>query len=357
MVVKKAYSGSVDYIQILDEDGKVDKALEKELGLKKEQLESLYRSMVTTRVLDEKAVNLQRQGRLLTYAPAKGEEAIAVGSAFTLKKDDWVLPSYREQGMYIVMGVPFKYQLMYFMGFEEGNSLPKGFNITPTCIPVATHFPHAVGIGMAIKYKGENKVVMAYTGDGGSSEGDFYEALNFAGVYKAPVVFIVRNNQWAISVHRKNQTAAKTIAQKGIAAGINCVQVDGNDALAVYYASKKAVERARNGEGPTLIEAVSYRMGMHTTADDPTRYMPNVELEEWAKKDPIERFRKYLKVKRIWSEALEKKIRKQAVQEIDHAIQEAEAFKTDYTHMFKHVYRKMPAELEEQMEYLGGFVR
>ncbi|MCX8199853.1 MAG: pyruvate dehydrogenase (acetyl-transferring) E1 component subunit alpha [Candidatus Micrarchaeota archaeon] len=360
MAVKKVFSGSVDYIQVLDENGAVDKALEKELlrgGLGREQLIGLYRCMVTARVLDEKAINLQRQGRMLTYAPCRGEEAITVGTSFALRKDDWVVPAYREQGMYIVMGVPLKYFLMYFMGFEEGNHLPREFNITPVCVPVATHFLHAAGIGMAMKHKGENKVVMTYTGDGGSSEGDFYEALNFAGVYGAPVVFVVRNNQWAISVPRKKQTAAKTIAQKGIAAGIRCVQADGNDVLAMYYTAKIAVDAARKGEGPTLIEAVSYRMGMHTTADDPKRYMPEDEIEMWKKKDPIERFRKYLKAKRIWNEVLEKKIIKQAAVEVEHAVEEAEAFRSDYTHMFKNVYARMPAELEEQLEDAGRFAR
>lgn len=357
MGVKRAYSGNVDYVQVVDESGRVDKALEKELQLKKGQLESLYRAMVTARVLDEKAINLQRQGRMLTYAPCRGEEAICVGSAFALRKDDWVVPSYREQGMYIVMGVPLKYLLMYFMGLEEGNCLPKEFNITPICVPVATHFPHAAGIGMALRYRDDGKVVMAYTGDGGSSEGDFYEALNFAGVYKAPVVFVVRNNQWAISVPRKRQTAAKTIAQKGIAAGISCIQVDGNDVLSVLYAARKAVERARKGEGATLIEAVAYRLGMHTTADDPTRYMPKAELEEWEKKEPIERFRRYLKAKRVWSETFEKNVRKRAIAEVERAVEEAEAVRTDCTHMFKDVYKKMPNELEEQLGYLKGFVR
>ncbi|MEM4332339.1 MAG: pyruvate dehydrogenase (acetyl-transferring) E1 component subunit alpha [Candidatus Micrarchaeia archaeon] len=360
MVIKKVFSAGVDYIQVLDENGKADKALEKELvkdGLKKEHLIALYRYMVTARVLDEKAINLQRQGRLLTYAPCKGEEAISVGTSFALNKDDWVVPSYREQGMYVTRGVPLKYFMMYFMGFEEGNHLPDEFNITPVCVPVATHFPHAAGIGIALRYKGENKVVMTYTGDGGTSEGDFYEAINFAGVYNAPVVFVIRNNQWAISVPRKKQTAAKTIAQKGIAAGINCMQADGNDVLAMYYTAKKAVERARKGDGPTLIEAVSYRMSMHTTADDPKRYMPEEEIEAWKKKDPIERFRKYLKAKRILNEALEKRILKQANTDVEHAVEEAEAFRTDYTHMFKSVYERIPAELEEQMEEAGRFAR
>jgi pyruvate dehydrogenase E1 component alpha subunit len=356
MVVKRVYSGSVNFVQIVDEKGRVDKKLERELRVSRKDLEFLYKAMVTTRVLDEKALNLQRQGRMLTYAPCKGEEAISVGSAFALKKDDWIVPSYREQGMYVTMGVPLKYFMMYFMGFEEGNNLPPEFNITPICVPVATHSLHAVGIGMALKYKDENKVVMTYTGDGGSSEGDFYEALNFAGVYKAPVVFIVRNNQWAISVPRKRQTAAETIAQKGIAAGIRCVQVDGNDVLSVLYAAREAVERARKGEGPTLIEAISYRLGMHTTADDPTRYVPKEELEQWMKKEPVERFRKYLKAKRIWNKKWEERVKREAIRTVEQAVEEAEAMRTDYTNMFRNVYKRMPEELAEQEEYLKKFV-
>ncbi len=356
MPTKTVYRGSIDYIQILDEKGRIDRKFEKKLGLTKKQLLVMYGALVKTRMFDDKALKLQRQGRLLTYAPSSGEEAITVGSAYALKKDDWVVPAYREQGMYIVMGVPLKYLLTYFMGLEEGNNLPKEFNITPTAIPVSTHLPHAVGIGMALNYNGGKKVVITYTGDGGTSEGDFYEALNFAGVYRAPVIFVVRNNQWAISVPRKRQTAAETIAQKGLAAGIRCVQVDGNDALGVYYVTRDAVERAREGGGPTLIEAITYRMGVHTTADDPTRYRSEKDVELWKKKDPIERLRKYLEARKILNKRIEANIANEAEVEIDNAIKEAEAAKTNYTNMFKYVYKNMPNELEEQMEYLNGFV-
>ncbi|MEM0437878.1 MAG: pyruvate dehydrogenase (acetyl-transferring) E1 component subunit alpha [Candidatus Micrarchaeia archaeon] len=357
MPVRDVYSGSIRYVQILNEKGAADKRLEKRLGLSKQQLLDMYRALITTRVLDDKALKLQRQGRMLTYAPCLGEEAISVGSAFALRKDDWVVPAYREQGMYVAMGVPLKYLLMYFMGFEEGNLLPKEFNITPICVPVATHFPHAAGIGMALNYLGEKKVVMTYTGDGGTSEGDFYEALNFAGVFNAPVVFVVRNNQWAISVPRKKQTAAQTLAQKGIAAGINSVQVDGNDVLGMYYVAREAVERARSGGGPTLIEAISYRMGLHTTADDPTRYVDPKEREVWAKKDPIERFSKYLKSKRILTAALEKDALAKAEEEVEEAIREAESYKTHWERMLEYVYADMPEELREQRDYLKRFER
>ncbi|MCX8205682.1 MAG: pyruvate dehydrogenase (acetyl-transferring) E1 component subunit alpha [Candidatus Micrarchaeota archaeon] len=357
MPARTAYTGSVNYVQILNEKGAADKRLEKKLGLSKQQLLGMYRALITTRVLDDRALKLQRQGRMLTYAPCQGEEAISVGSAFALNKDDWVVPAYREQGMYVAMGVPLKFLLMYFMGFEEGNALPREFNITPICVPVATHFPHAAGIGMALNYLGDKKVVMAYTGDGGTSEGDFYEALNFAGVFNAPVVFIVRNNQWAISVPRKKQTAAETLAQKGIAAGINCVQVDGNDVLGVYYVAREAVARARAGKGPTLIEAVSYRMGLHTTADDPTRYVDPKERDAWVPKDPIARFAKYLKAKRILTTAIERETLANAEDMVERAVQEAESYKTHWERMFEYVYADMPEELREQRDYLKGLER
>lgn len=355
MTIKTIFRNKVDYVQVLNEKGVPDRKIERKIALKKDELKFIYRSLILTRVFDDRAVKLQRQGRLLTYAPCLGEEAITVGSAYALKKDDWVVPSYREQGMYIVRGLPLKYVLMYFMGFEEGNATPEEFNITPFSIPVATHFPHAVGIGMAMNYLNKKNVVMTYTGDGGTSEGDFYEALNFGGVFNVPVVFIVRNNQWAISVPRKKQTRAETLAQKGIAAGINHVQVDGNDVLAMYYASKNAVDRARKGGGPTLIEAVSYRMSMHTTADDPTRYRSQKEVDAWKKRDPILRFRRYLERKKIWNEKFEKSVQQWAIDEVDEAVKEAEASRTSYKNMFKYVYDEMPTELKEQMEYLGKF--
>ncbi|MGC8923855.1 MAG: pyruvate dehydrogenase (acetyl-transferring) E1 component subunit alpha [Candidatus Micrarchaeia archaeon] len=357
MPQKKVYEGSINYLQVLDEKGNVDKGLEKKTGLNKKDLEMIYRYLIITRVFDDRALKLQRQGRLLTYAPCLGEEAISVGSAYALNKDDWVVPSYREQGMYAVMGVPLKYIFMYFMGFEEGNALPEQFNITPISVPVATHLPHAVGIGMALNFKGNKKVVITYTGDGGTSEGDFYEALNFAGVFNVPVIFIVRNNQWAISVPRNKQTIAETLAQKGIAAGIRCVQVDGNDVLGMYLASKEAVNIARKGGGPTLIEAVSYRLGVHTTADDPTRYRSQKEVDEWKKKDPIERFKKYLEAKKILDEKSEAKILEAAEAEVDNAVNEAEAYRTNYRNMFRFVYKKMPEEIEDQVKYLEMFLR
>jgi len=353
MAVKNVYRASIDYVQILDENGKADKKLEKRLSLKRKDLESIYRSLVLTRVFDDRALKLQRQGRLLTYAPCLGEEAIAVGAAYAAKKDDWIVPAYREQGVYAVMGVPLKYIFMYFMGFEEGNALPEKFNITPLSIPVGTHFPHAAGIGMTLKYQKKDNVVFTFTGDGGTSEGDFYEAMNFAGVFSAPVVFIVRNNQWAISVPRRDQTASETLAQKGLAAGIGCVQVDGNDVLGMYYVAREAAANARKGK-PTLIEAITYRMGVHTTADDPTRYRPKGEAEKWAKKDPIERFRKYLKSKRIWNEKFERRAVEDAENEVENAVKEAEAYRTGPERMFTHVYENMPQELKEQKAEMEG---
>src|SRR2546428_252616 len=293
----------VEYLSILDSDGNLDTALEPKLA--GEDLRALYRAMVLGRRLDERMVRLQRQGRIGPCAPIKGQEAAQMGSAFTLRRVDWMVPSFRETAAMIWRGWPIEKLLLFFAGQLEGGQPALDQHDLPITIPVATQLPHAVGLAYASQYLGDDLVVMASFGDGATSEVDFHEALNFAGVWHVPVVFVCQNNQWAISVPLKKQTHSRTIAQKALAYGLPGLQVDGNDVLAVYAASKEAVDRAREGGGPTLIECVTYRLGVHTTADDPTKYRSEEEVREWERKDPLTRFVEYLRKKNLLEEGLE----------------------------------------------------
>src|ERR687887_1721597 len=296
----------VEYLSILDSDGNLDAALEPKLT--PDELRSLYRAMALARRFDERMVRLQRQGRIGTFAPIKGQEASQLGSVVTLRATDWMVPSFRETGAMLLRGWPIEKLLLLFAGYLEGGQPASGQNDLPITIPVATQLPHAVGLAYAAQYRGDDAVIMAFCGDGATSEGDFHEAVNFAGVWHVPVVFVVQNNQWAISVPLKKQTHSRTIAQKALAYGIPGLQVDGNDILAVYAACKEAADRARVGDGPTLIECVTYRLGVHTTADDPTKYRSSEEVAEWERKDPLTRFGEYLKKKNLLEEGLEAEV-------------------------------------------------
>jgi pyruvate dehydrogenase E1 component alpha subunit len=339
----------VEYLSILDSDGNLDTALEPKLA--DTELKSLYRSMLLARRLDERMVRLQRQGRIGTFAPIKGQEASQMGSAFTLRPSDWMVPSFRETGAMIWRGWPIEKLLLFFAGHLEGGQPGPSQHDLPITIPVATQLPHAVGLAYAAQYRGDDAVVMVYFGDGATSEGDFHEALNFAGVWHVPVVFVCQNNQWAISVPLKKQTHSRTIAQKALAYGLPGVQVDGNDVLAVYAAAREAVERARAGDGPTLIECVTYRLGMHTTADDPTKYRSEAEVAMWEQKDPLTRFRAYLEKRNLLEEGLEPQIDG----EIAAAIARFEATPApDPLTMFDHAYAELPAHLVAQRDELAA---
>src|SRR2546426_4818836 len=295
----------VEHLSILDSEGNLDAALEPKLSDR--DLRSLYRAMLLGRRLDERMVRLQRQGRIGTFAPIKGQEASQLGSVAAIRPSDWMVPSFRETASMIWRGWPIEKLLLYFAGYLEGGQPAPDQRDLPITIPVSTQLPHAVGLAYAAQYREDDVVVMAYFGDGATSEGDFHEALNFAGVWHVPVVFLCQNNQWAISVPLKKQTNSKTIAQKAIAYGFPGIQVDGNDMLAVYAASREAVDRARAGEGPTLIECVTYRLGGHTTADDPTKYRSTEEVAEWERRDPLTRFRAYLEKKDLLEDGLEQR--------------------------------------------------
>jgi pyruvate dehydrogenase E1 component subunit alpha len=330
----------IERLSILDSEGNLDTALEPKLSA--DDLKRLYRAMVLGRRLDERMLRLQRQGRIGTFAPIKGQEASQIGSVFTLKPTDWVVPSFRETASMLWRGWPIETLLSLYAGRLEGSSPGPEQRDLPVTIPVATQLPHAVGIAYGIQYRGEDAVVMTYFGDGATSEGDFHEACNFAGVWHVPVVFLCQNNQWAISVPIKKQTNSRSIAQKAIAYGFPGIQVDGNDVLAVYAASREAVERARAGEGPTLIECVTYRLGVHTTADDPTKYRTDEEVKAWEQKDPLTRFRAYLEKKNLLEPALEEQID----EEIVRGVERFEAMpQADPLGMFEHAYAELPPHL------------
>jgi pyruvate dehydrogenase E1 component alpha subunit len=343
---------TIEHLSILDSDGNLDTALEPELSA--DDLRRLYRAMLLGRRLDERMIRLQRQGRIGTFAPIKGQEASQTGSVFTLRKTDWMVPSFRETAAMLWRGWPIEKLLRFFAGYLEGGQPAPEQHDLPITIPVATQLPHAVGLAYAAQYRGDDAVVMAYCGDGATSEGDFHEALNFAGVWHVPVVFVVQNNQWAISVPLKKQTHSRTVAQKALAYGFPGIQVDGNDVLAVYAASREAVERARSGGGPTLIECVTYRLGVHTTADDPTKYRSEEEVKAWEKKDPLTRFSAYLEKKTLLVAGLEQ----QVDEEIARAVQTFEASTAaDPLTMFDHAYGELPPHLQAERAELQERLR
>jgi pyruvate dehydrogenase E1 component alpha subunit len=337
--------------QILKPDGSLN-AGEKPPISDQETLD-LYKKMVFIRLADQKALMLQRQGRFGTYAPIHGQEACQVGSVYVLQKRDWVFPAFREIGATIMFGIPLKNYFLYWMGNEMGSRAPEGMNFLPVSIPVGTHPLHAVGAAWAAKIKGEKVITISYFGDGATSKGDFHEAMNFAGVFRTPTIFFCQNNQYAISVPRSLQTASKTIAQKAIAYGFDGIQIDGNDLFAVISVTREAAEKARSGGGPTLIEGVTFRFGPHTTADDPTKYRTEKEIEPWKPLDPLVRLRLYLREKELWSEEVEKRLTEEAQKEIDQSVIDAEAVPVpEVEDIFKYVFAEMTPQLKEQMGYL-----
>lgn len=346
----------VEHLQVMDEQGKVDKALMPNLS--PDQIKYLYETMVFARKFDEKMLSLQRQGRIGTFAQIKGQEASTVGSAYALEKTDWMVPCFRENASYIVRGLPPENILLYYGGSEYGNKIPEGERDLPVAVPVGTQALHAVGIAMAITIKNEKNAVLTYFGDGATSEGDVNEAINFAGVFKAPVVFFNQNNQWAISIPRTKQTAAQTLAQKAIAGGVTGIQIDGNDVFAVYKATKDALEKIRKGNGPVYIESLTYRFGDHTTADDATRYRTDKELQEWMKKDPILRLQKYMKSKKMWSEIYENQVQKKADTAIEETLKRFDATPpSQLEDIFKYTYKEMTGELKEELESLQNHLK
>ena len=331
-----------DRVQVLDVDGQlVEGAAPPDLD--DETLMEMYRTMRLARRYDERAVSLQRQGRMGTYPPMAGHEASQVASAMALGPDDWVFPSFREHAVMLALGLPMKQTLRYWMGNESGNQIPDDLSIFPVCVPLATQIPHATGAAWASKLKGDDNVTVVYFGDGATSEGDFHEGLNFGGVFDVPCIYFCSNNQWALSVPRENQTASDTLAQKADAYGFEGVQVDGMDPFAVYQVTREAVEKARSPDDnelrPTLIEAVQYRYRGNTTVDDPSVYRSEEQVEAWKRRDPLPRLETFLReTGRLDDEAIET-IDAEIEAEIADAIEAAEnAPKTDPSDIFDYVF-------------------
>jgi pyruvate dehydrogenase E1 component alpha subunit len=343
-------------LQVIFSDGHLEESLEPKIS--GSDLKRIYRAMILTRAFDAKALNLQRQGRIGFYVPCAGQEAAQIGSSYALKQDDWAFPTYRDTGVAIFRGVPVSLLFAHLMGNEQdsmkGRQMPnhwgyKEINFMSVASPIAAHLPVATGVAMGIGLRHEQKIVMAYHGDGATSEGDFHAAYNFAGVYRCPIVFICENNGWAISLPASRQTASTTFAEKALAYGFEGIRVDGNDVLAVYTAAKQVVEKARRGEGPTMIECLTYRMGPHSTSDDPNRYRTKQEIEDWKRKDPIERFRGYLERRGHWTKEYEDALRAEIDEEISGAVSEEEKVTTpSIGSMFDGVYAEMPWNLKEQ---------
>lgn len=331
--------------QILNPEGQVVGELP---DLPADRLLGFYRWMVLGRLFSERMVTLQRQGRLGTFGPLNGQEAASVGLAAPLQAEDWLAGSYREVISYMIKGVPALVTMELFRG-HVGPEFPRETRCLPIQIVLAAQMLHAVGIAMGIKYEGKPQVVMAVCGDGATSEGDFNEALNFAAVFKAPIVFVVQNNGWAISVPRHKQTAARYIAHRGPGFGLPGHLVDGNDVLAVYDVVSRCVERARAGEGPSLVEALTYRLGAHTTADDPTKYRTEAEVAEWEKRDPIRRFRAFLMEREILSGVQDEELHEAASAEIQQAVEAMEALPPqDPGQIFDLVYAEPTPQLQRQ---------
>jgi pyruvate dehydrogenase E1 component alpha subunit len=316
-------SFTVKRLSILDETGKVDADLmppfsDAEIG-------HMYEAMVLARTFDERAVALQREGRLGTYPPIRGQEAAQVGSALALSPAEWIFPSFREMGVHLTLGYPAAQLLQYWTGDERGQKAPERLNIFPFCVAVASQIPHAVGAALAVRYRRDPVAVVAYFGDGATSKGDFHEGFNMAGVFRLPLVFICQNNQWAISIPLKGQTASATLAQKAISYGFEGLQVDGNDPFAVYRATRQALEKARSGGGPTFIECLTYRMADHTTADDAGRYRSAEEVAHWRARDPILRLERFMAQRGLWSEQAGLELKSRMTEVIDAAVREMEA--------------------------------
>ncbi len=344
-------SFQVRRLDILDEKGNVDASLAP--ALTDDELKRMYETLMLARTFDQRALNLQREGRLGTYASIMGQEASQVGTAFAAEKPDWLFTTFRESGVYVALGYPLDLLFQYWAGDERGMKIPDNLNVFPLSIPVGTQIVHAVGAAMAAKYRKDRAGVLVYFGDGGSSRGDFHEGLNMAGVLKVPVVFLCQNNQWAISVPRERQTAAQTIAQKAIAYGFDGIQVDGNDILAVYKATKDALQKAKDGKGPTLIECFTYRIADHTTSDDASRYRLKEELEMWKARDPILRLRIFMEKKGIWSEAYQKDVEAHSKTAIDDAQKKADATTPpDPRDMFTYTYASLSQQQTRELKDL-----
>jgi pyruvate dehydrogenase E1 component alpha subunit len=346
---KTIYHADIEYLSILDENGNFDEELARDT-LKPDEVKSLYEAMLLSRELDDVAFKLQRSGRMGTYPPNKGSEATTLGAAHALTKGvDHILGYYRENGAYYLHGLPMHLMYLHWLGDERGNTIPRELGISPMCIEIGAQVLHAAGFAWAFKIRKEKRVALCFFGDGATSTGDFHEGLNFASTFRLPCVFTCVNNGWAISVPCSKQTGSETFAQKALAYGMPTVQVDGNDIFAVYKAHKQAVNRAREGLGPSFIEAITYRMGDHTTADDARRYRPAEDLQTWSKKDPMHRVRKYLELNGVWDPQQQSRAEQHAREQVQEIIHQAmETPPPPATDVFDYVFAELPCQVRKQ---------
>lgn len=356
-----AVSKAEELRKVLDDDGRILPGV-KAPTIPADDLKNLYRHMLLVRMVDERMLRLQRQGRLGFYMTSTGEEATHM-AVYALRPSDWVFPSYREPGAAFFRGYTLKEFICQLYGnagdLVKGRQMPvhhavRRINYVSISSPVGTQIPQATGMAMAARILKTGDCAIVYFGEGATSTGEFHVGMNFAGVFKAPVIFLCRNNGWAISTSRDKQTAAKTFAQKAVAYGMPGVRVDGNDLLAILQVTAEAAARARAGDGPTMIEALTYRRGAHSSSDDPSVYRPADEPKQWEAKDPIERFRRYLAREGIWTEAWDAELRAQIDAEITRAHEEAtaEAPAPPLESLFEDVYEQIPAHLLEQRAWL-----
>jgi pyruvate dehydrogenase E1 component alpha subunit len=342
--------------QVMDYEGKIINS-DWMPDISNDEILKAYKTMLLARVLDLKCVSLQRQGRVYTLPPNKGQEASAVGSAWALDDDDWLIPAYRELGAYLTRGLSIENYLWYWLGDERAFSKLKDIRMFPMSVPISSQLTHAVGLGYAINYKNKKEAVITYFGDGGSSKGDFHESVNFGAVFDTPVIFFCNNNQYAISYPRKKQTKTKTIAQKSIAYGIPGIQIDGNDFFAVYRATKEAVNYVKEGNGPVLIESVTYRQGAHTTSDDPSKYRTSEEEKEWEERDPLKRMKAYLMSQGLWDDDKEKEHNDKYNKQVEETFRKVEKYERQKIEdIFDYEYEEMPDSLKKQMMALKKFM-
>lgn len=338
----------ISYTQILNEKGEVKDDLPP-FAKDPATLIDLYRTMVRTRIFDKKAIALQRTGKMGTYAPINGQEAISTAIGHAMRSEDIFVPYYRDYAAQFQRGVKMSEILSYWGGDERGSNFSCDSQDLPICVPIASQCLHAAGVAFAMKYREENRVTVVCLGDGGTSEGDFYEAMNVAGVWNLPLVFVVNNNKWAISVSLDHQTATQTLAQKAIAAGFEGIQTDGNDILATRKVIGDAIEKARRGAGPTLVEALTYRLSDHTTADDATRYQPVDQVAHAKLKEPIQRFKHYLESIQVWNDTQEAELLNACSEEVQQAVDEyLSKSPQPISSIFDYHYATIPEFLIEQ---------
>jgi len=356
-------AAKTEMLQLLDPKGK-GKA---PAGLGEDDFRTMYRAMVFTRLFDQRGMNLQRQGRIGFFVPSSGQEASQIGTAYAMQDEDMIFPSYRTHSIALLKGVPLKtmYDQLWGNGQDivAGRQMPNHFTFksigwVSISSPIGTQISQAAGAARAAQIKGDKKAVWAWFGDGGTSSNDFHAGLNFAGVWKSPCIFMCENNHWAISVPQGMQTNSATFADKAVAYGMPGVRVDGNDIFAVYEAARQARERALNGDGPTLIETVTFRMGPHSSSDDPKRYQAQELFESWQKKDPVDRFKIWLEKEGIWTQEWEDQFREEILAEIASAVDAAEKTPPPGIEtIFEQVYAEIPAQLQEQFDGLKEQIR